>query len=272
MQAISGSTARGLSTCALALTLAASLHGKASAEDPAQPRTTLARARALYLEADFEGARDAFDAILRDPRLDLQTALVAHRHVATLHLLLGDADAARVHAEAAVAIDPEAAAAEGAPPEAVALFEDAAARTGGPPSLTIEGDGDAPPGSTVRVEARLAPAPRALAAAIHLECASDDEEVETRGRPPEVAVEIDLDGRVDCEAEALSEGGARLFAAERAFGTVAPAAEQRRGLAPWVWALAGAGVAVAVGVIAILFINSSSGDQATLGSPQVSGW
>ena len=248
------------------------MHAHAVAQDGG---AGIERARQLYLEADFEGARRAFGATLADPDLEVTTALEAHRHLATLNLLLGSEAAARSYADASVALDPEAVPPPGSPPEALALFDEARERGAGPVRLTIELGGDGGSDTPVRVIARAEPAPEALITAMHLECASDDDIVEQGGGPP--AVEVSLPsaaGEIVCDAEVLSVGGATLFATDRQFDGGESGGDGDRGgvgASPWPWLAAGAGLAIAVGLVAALVISETS-HEAALGRPQVSGW
>ena len=234
------------------------------------------QARQLYLDADFEGARAAFGAVLEDPDLDFATALEAHRHLATLSMLLGSLDAARPHAEAALALDPGAEPPPGSPPEASDLFDELRSRAAGPVALTIEVDGDGEGGAPVRVVARAEPAPDALIAAMHLECASESDVVEEGGAPPAVELFIPAVGEVICDAEALTVGGATLFATDRRFGGASGGDDGSGdtaggGGSPWLWLAAGAALAIAGGLVAALVISNTS-HEAALGRPQVSGW
>jgi hypothetical protein len=266
MPPIRARAGRARAACVLAAALAA-IHAPAAAQD-------LERGRELYLDADFEGSRSAFESALGDPHLDRDGALFAHRHLATLNLLLGAPDAARAHARAAVALDPAAQTPPGSPREAEQLFDELRDASAGPATLSIETDDAPEPGAVMRIRVRLDPAPEALVAALHLSCESVDE-VEERGRSPEVELAIVADTGVLCEAEALSRGGARLLHAERSFGDASRDAGGRAdagGAPAWPWLVAGAGVAVLAGVIALVALSPGSGDQAELGRPRVPGW
>src|SRR5262245_60593252 len=72
-------------------------------------------ARTKWFEADFEGSRDEFRRVLASPSLTPTQALDAHRFLAVIHLALREDDAARAHADAAVALDPSSTPPEGAP-------------------------------------------------------------------------------------------------------------------------------------------------------------
>lgn len=249
-------------TCALA-----AIHAPAEAQ-------TVAEGQQAYLDADFEGSRDVFEEVLRDPELRQDEAADAHRYLLTLHLLLGDAEAARQHAEAVVGLGSGIEPPPGSPPEASEMIERARQRLGGPSRLVIAPQGRPEPDTVLEVVARLDPVAEALIASLRLECASGDAEVEERGRPPSLRVAIEVDGAVRCEAEALSAGGSPLLAVERSFGQgrdPTPVAAGGGG-SPWPWIAAGAGAAIAAGILAAVLISSGSGDQAALGRPQVEGW
>jgi len=229
--------------------------------------------RELYLEAEFEGAAAAFDAALGVSSLTSDEALEAERYLTALHLMLGDEGAARRHAEAAVALDPDVSAPEGSPPEAEALLRDVARERGGPAELTIERD------SPSEVSARIHPVPTGLVERLRLSCG----DVSDEGVPPSLSVHVDPEADVDCEAAALSPGGVALLSATRslAVGAVTSADDtfyegeddEAEGAPIWPWLVAGAGVLVAAAVIiAVIAVASGGGDQAAFGETRVEDW
>lgn len=65
-------------------------------------------ARRHYLEAEFDEAIAAFEALHCRPSLDAIAAVEGHSRLMTLRMLLGDVYAARVHAAFAFSLDPAA--------------------------------------------------------------------------------------------------------------------------------------------------------------------
>jgi hypothetical protein len=242
-------------------------------------------ARRLYLDADFQGSADAFAAVLTRPSVDALEAAESHRYLVLLRHLLEDGPGARRHAAAAVALDPGVEAPEGSPPDVQQLLDRAREESGGQrAAITIAADGPARSGENVRVRATLAPAPEALATTMSLRCVSGSANAEERGAPPEVRLEIELDGdTILCRASAGPAGGAALVTArveieegegEEQPGTGAgtgagtgPEADSGEGGGlPWLWIGVGAG-AVAVAVLAVVLLGGSDG--ASLGGPRV---
>jgi tetratricopeptide (TPR) repeat protein len=84
----------------------------------------LDRGRLAYLEADFEGAAEAFEAVISQENVNEAHAVEAHRYLAALELIFENPREARGHVEAAIAIDPSASPPGGAPPELNGLFND----------------------------------------------------------------------------------------------------------------------------------------------------
>ncbi len=237
--------------------------------------------RALYLNADFEGAAAAFGRALASASLTAPLAVEAHRHLAALRLALGDEDDASAHAAAAVALDPSTAPPEGAPPELQALLDRA---RGEAAALTVTSDGAVARDSATTVRARVAPAPDGLFASIRLRCDGGSAgTVESEDSPPEtsVRVEVGSDGeRLSCAAAASSPGGADLVSVERVFdlrGEVTEAAggeiASEGGLPLWPFVAGGAAAAVVLVVVIVAVAASSSGnDQAHIGTATVEGW
>jgi hypothetical protein len=252
---------------------------------PAVAQTTAAeeveQGRALYLAADFQAAAAAFDRALGSPTLTAEEALEAHRHLAALLLALGTESEARAHAAAAVALDPEATAPEGAPPGLVELLDEA---RGARASVAISA-GALERGAATEIEATVAPAPDRLFGALRLRCADDTDAadgVEAEGPAPRVTVTLSVPDdatSIACHAAALSRGGADLVTAERRFElgetpvTPDQSTDDGGGLPAWPFIVGGAAVAVVAAVVIIVVVASSSGsDQARFGSTTVEGW
>jgi len=98
----------------------------------AQDTPTLEGARTLFVEARFEEAVEAFDAILEASDVSAATAGEAHRYLVALHVMLEQPDRATPHIEALLAIDPAALAPDGAPPSVEEFFASARARIAPP--------------------------------------------------------------------------------------------------------------------------------------------
>lgn len=252
------------------LLLLASVHaGTARAQ-------TLEDARRAYLEADFRGSAEQFAAVLHTPSVDRAAAVEAHRHLAALHQLLDDSDRARLHAEAAVALDPAAAPPEGAPPAVEDLFE--AAREsfrGRAASIAIEREER---GTDWELGAMVDPAPEALADRIGLRCVHGAASHEEIAELPDVRLTMAAPSQeVHCRAWITGAGGAELLDASARFDATSGAAPPGSGSAGgggsvWPWVGVGAAVAVAGAVVAYLLISSAAGDGARLGEPQAEGW
>jgi tetratricopeptide (TPR) repeat protein len=93
-----------------------------------EARAQVEEGRALWLAADFEGARAAFERAVADPELPPADALQAHRYLAALVFLSGDREGARVHADRAIALDRAAEPPAGASRDVQALFDAARER------------------------------------------------------------------------------------------------------------------------------------------------
>ncbi len=224
-------------------------------------------ARALWFEADFEGARREFRELLESPALDAPKALEAHRHLAVLYLVLGDDARARDHAEAAVALEPDVTPPEGSPGAAEALFRLARERVGAA-GATLAIDAPAPlvVGERGTVRASLEHAPPALASSVRLRC----DGAEARSAPPTVELEVVPEGTVHCTAEALSPRGAALVSFERELVTGSDDDEPReRRPLPWI---IGASVAGAAIVAVVVGVTVAGGDDAEFGGTTVVGW
>lgn len=234
---------------------------------------TLDEARRAYLEADFRRSAETFEAVLETPSVDRAGAVEAHRHLAALRLLLGDAALARRHAEAAVALDPATSPPEGAPPAAESLFDEARDAFGGrAAAIAIEGE---TAGDDLDVRASVSPAPEALADRIGLRCVHGADAAEETAELPEVALRIARPAQtVHCRAWITGGGGAQLIDASATFDLEAASeqvTEVGEGGSPWPWIGLVAGVLVVGAVVAYALISSGS-DGARLGAPQAEGW
>lgn len=239
-------------------------------------------ARRHYLSAEFEEAIEGFDAVLASPSLTRVDAVEAHRYLVALRQLLGDEAMARRHAEAALALDPSAAAPEGSAPEVLARFQEARASLGGErATLTVGAPDGVDAGESATVVARLAPAPEGMATRLHLRCASGTSVAEERAAPPEVRVDILVDGdSVLCRAAALTVAGASILNERVELGL------QREAMVADGSAVGGGGddVAIWVGVVSAVvalgvgaavlayFLTQEEAEQAMLGTPTVVGW
>ncbi|MCA9601286.1 MAG: hypothetical protein KC417_04650 [Myxococcales bacterium] len=247
---------------------------------------SLDKARSLYLDADFETALAEFEAVLERPGLTPDEAAESHRYLATLRALLGDKAAAEKHARAALAIDPSAAPARGAPKALEKLFESLRQELGGKAAtLTIQAEGDVNASEPLVLSAVLDPAPVALATLLSLRCVSGSgAPEEAEGSPPRVEVELaSVEGEVNCRASAMTSSRAPIFTARERFGPgdgqsgtlnlASPGDEEEdEGGSVWPWIAVG-GVAVAGAVVAgILLLSSSSSDSVSFDKPVVKGW
>jgi len=257
-----------------------------AAEAPAAETGPLDQARRLYLEADFEGARAGFVAALESPDLDVEAATEAHRYLAALALVVGDTASARRHAEAAFALRPAVEPPEGAPPELGALLDEVRGALGEAASLRIEA---AEPGLEVgrpgNVEARLDPAPPALASRLRIRCrGAAVPEVSAEASPPSVEVVLSPTAGATaarCDAQAETDAGAALVRASVEL-SVRPAPEPvggggqdegpRRPWWPWVVGGVGAAVVAAVVVAVVVTTAAPEPEDAFIGSPTVEGW
>ncbi len=106
---------------------------------------TLEQGRQQYEEADFEVAAVTFSGVLEIEGVDEPTSSEAHRYLAALQMIMGQPDDAQQHIDAALAIDREATAPEGAPPELAEAFDRTRAdlpASAEPDPLEGDGDGD----------------------------------------------------------------------------------------------------------------------------------
>ena len=266
---------------------------------PVARAQSLDDARRLYLEADFRGAAEAYEGVLavESDRLVLARA---HAALSALRMMLGEEAEARAHAAAAVALDPEVVAPEGAPDDARGLLHEAGEESGGrPASVEIGPEGEVLLGETSVVVARLDPAPRLIAAALSLACSSGGSEAEERGPPPEVRLSLlALGDHLRCEAAALAPSGQTVLRAERELEVTRPAEagddphpdpdpdpdpdpgpdpdpfpEPRRLWSGWIWIGVGSAVLVAAAVTAaILAVTLAPSDIVVLRETTIEGW
>lgn len=236
------------------------------------------QAEARWFEADFDGARRLFEAVLGSAQLSTTEAVAAHRYLAALDDLRGDARRAQLHAEAALALDPSANAPDGAPRGTAALFAAARSRLGGRrASLSIASVPDLVSNGRRTVEVRVEAAPEGLVPVLHLRCG----ELERTARGSSLVVEVDAGADVDCTAEARTEGGAALLRAERGFGpsgrsstatgTARATADDRTVRRRRVGAITGASAAAVAAVLVGVLVHRSAED-ARFGGTTVVGW
>lgn len=258
---------------ALVVCLLATLATRTADAQPSGALPTPEQARALYLDALFREALAAYEGVLMRPDLDVRTAADAHLHLAALRFTFGEPERARAHAEAAVALVPDAGAPEGAPGEVLAMVREAREREGGAPArLQLELGTESSDGASRAVRARLAPAPGALALTVGVRCRwRGSAPAESRGPPPEVEVTVPTDDVVRCESAAFTRGGAVLFEAERELAPIAVVASDEDdggSAATWIWVGVGAAV-VAGAAVAIALVATSSSDAPSQGNPIV---
>ncbi|MFT5354330.1 MAG: hypothetical protein ACI9KE_001535 [Polyangiales bacterium] len=229
---------------------------------------TVGDARRHYMEAEFEEAIEDFEAVLSRPSLDAAAAVECHTHLMTLRLLLGNADAARVHAAYALSLDPAASAPAGAPPEATQLLTDVRAELGGAARLTIDTMVAPEQGQPATILASLTPTPDGLFSSLRLRCASGDATADESGAPPSVELTLSPEDEIFCRATASTDTGAVLLRVRQTFALDEMPGDNDEGTSPWVWVGVGAGVLVVVAtVVAVVLLVPS--DQATLGPPTI---
>jgi hypothetical protein len=234
------------------------------------------RGRQLYLEANFEGARVAFEAVLASADLDRAGATEAHRFLAAISLIVGDAPGAARHAAAAVALTPTVTSPEGAPPELEGAL-DAAREELGEEGATLRISSDPEvidSGDSAQVTARLEPSPVGLAAALQLRCAGEDvPPADAAGPPPSVAVTVAPArgaSAVECAARAETDGGATLLYAE---ATIPVRGGSGGGeVLWWPWVVGAGGAAVIAAVVTVVVVVLTAPTDANIVGPQVEGW
>lgn len=221
--------------------------------------TDLAHAVAAYRDADFPGARAAFESVLRESTtLDRTTAAEAHRYLAAIGLVLGEPAVAERHARAAVALAPRTSPVRGAPAEAEPMFRRAReALAGDPLRLSIT-----PRPAGRGIELRMRPNVAALDVLLVLRCDDGARQHETRGPPPTITLDLDTArSGAACTARAVNPAGAALLRARfHRDPSARPATERASSPWPWIVGLGGAGVAAAVGIV--LAVVLAEGDEA----------
>lgn len=244
---------------------------------------SLGQARSLYFEADFEGAIDGFQAVLDRPDATRRQIVEAHRYLAGLRTALGQGEAAEQHAAAALALDPEVAPPEGAPPEAQALFARLKARPDlHAARLAIDAEPELQLTVPSRIVARLSPAPPLLFETLTLRCEGAGTAGQARGSPPSLALELapTASSPVECHAEALTAAGAALVARARTLPLVTPPATEQEedagGPLAWHWAVGGVGAAALIAVIVGIAVSRSpdrcEAGTACFRATEVEGW
>lgn len=249
------------------------------ADAPRASAQTVASAEARWFEADFDGARAEFESILASPRLTAADAAPAHAYLAALESMGGDERAARAHAEAALALDPNASAPEGAARSVTTLFASARDRQAGrTATVTLEAEPSPTSSSRRVVTARLRSAPASLVRDLVLRCGG----AERMDRAGTVTLEVDASRSTACTAEARTAAGAVLLTVTRTFdagasgiltansgSTTDPATRRRRRRAGWI---AGSSAAVVVASVVVgVLVHRHNGD-AEFGGTTVVGW
>jgi hypothetical protein len=260
--------------CALVLVAALASIASSSGVVYAQ---SIEDARGHWFDANFEAARDAFDAVLRSPELTVAQAKDAPRNLAVLHMLLGNDRPSREHADAAVALELEIGPPDGSPPEANDLFRMARRRLGGrTATLTIEAPRPLRLHMPGRVVARLEPSPPRLVGQLRLRCGTE----EARGEPPSVELRVEPSADFNCSVDALSARGVPLLTFDRDLrvhgsdGGDFPddgSDPGEHGKKAWPWVVGAVGVAAVVGVVvAVVLLRGEDG--ASFGNATVVGW
>lgn len=231
-------------------------------------------ARGRWFDADFEASRDEFRSVLASPALTPAHAVDAHRYLAAIHLALGESEAARAHAEAAVALDPSAEPPEGAPRGAEDLFRMARRRLGDRRAeLTVEPRGAVARGVAVTVVTHLDPAPPALEARLVVRCGT----AEATGEPPAVEVVVVPESDVVCVAEARTPAGAVLLSVTRELhlpvrtseaGALGDGEVRRK---RWPWIVGSVALAAVAGVVTGVVVHNHN-QPASFGGTTVVGW
>jgi hypothetical protein len=234
----------------------------------AQRSGPIERAESAFADGRFESARSQLRRVLSSPDLDPATALRAHRHLAGAEAALDEPERARVHALAAVALDPAV-----APPNresaVAALFEEARRQLRGTASqLVLEQRSE---GGEHHVRARVEPFVPELVASIVLVCEPSlgPEDLGAEGPAAQGAVWSTTAPTFQCEATARTGNGAVMLTAHARYDTTAVAVpraepppavvEEDEGSSAWPWIAVGAGVAIALGVVAVLAFGSDRG-------------
>lgn len=245
---------------------------------------TLDGARRQYLEADFRGATDAFNAVLDLEDLEVEDAATAHLYLAALALMFDDEAQATLHAEAALALDPFLEPPAGSPSRLAEIVRDVQERTNGRPAeIAMRHQGPLDPDSPVEVFAHLDPAPSLLTATLSLECTTDEgNTVREQGPPPEIQLSIfGASGALQCVAAASTSAGATLVLAsmETVLEAQAPVsftqdspAQPRPERRRWLWVGVVTGIVAAVAIVGIVLGVTLTDDDVILNETTIEGW
>ncbi|MBI5512308.1 MAG: hypothetical protein HY909_00990 [Deltaproteobacteria bacterium] len=221
---------------------------------------------------DLVTARDGFQTVLRDPQATSQEVLEAHRHLAALDQGDGRAADARGHAEAAVALDPDAVPPEGAPAETAELFTRLRGLRGGararigfglPENVYAE---QVTPGLLA-----VADVPASLGAHGAVRCVAEGREVGTRDLSQgttQARMTVDalpLRARLRCTATLETRDGVVLDRREVSRLVVA------RRSRTWIPLVIGAGVVVTALAVTAIFLATAGSPEGgvELGAPRV---
>ena len=237
----------------------------------------LGAARTAYLDADFERARTLFGDALASPTLDAPRAIETLRYLVALDLLLGDLDAARLHAASVVALDRDAVAPEGAPDEAGALLDAARSERPAPPALIITPESMAA-GAEARVELTISNAPP-IVTGLLLVCRGRNGAHEARGSLPTLRLATtESAGDLTCTASATTASGALLIEHTQVLARQDSVAAETPGAAASTdpdWALilglTAAGVVLVTAVIVITVFATASPGNPSFGPTTVCG-
>lgn len=237
----------------------------------------LAAARAAYLDADFERARDLYRGVLESEGLDRQEAIEALRYLVALDALLGDTEAARGHARSVVALEPSVTVPEGAPEEATALVDAARAEQTGSAVLDIAPAEPMAPGAATTVVLSYAGGPRSLIDELRLRCEGEAGAHEATGSMPEVRLGTpETTGDLACSGEARTRAGAVLAHVSEVLARAAseqPAGEAPPGGGPDLGLILGVTGAVVVAVVTAVVVGvvASTPSGTSFGATQVCG-
>lgn len=197
--------------------------------------------------------------------------------LSSLSHMVGQEAEAAAHADAALALEPDARPPDGTAEELVALFDEIRSRRGGEAaSLLIEVHDGVAEGRRTRVALELRAAPEGLVAALSLRCSSGGEEAgEGEGPPPTLEVTaLPRAAELQCTGRGESSGGAVLLESsvelsERApdepidepvlgEGSRPPGSggpdEGGRPVSTWVWVAVGGAAALLVAAAVVLSV------------------
>jgi len=232
---------------------------------PAWAHPDVDEGRALYAQADFPGALEAFARAEAGDDLTRAELLELLERRILIHLVQGDQPSADRDLESIGAIDPDHEFARDIPPEVVDSFGGAEHV---PLSVVVESQ---PSADGVELTASVENEPTGLVREVRLHYRVD-------GGPWEASTERSLHvaapagSTVEHHAEAIGPGGAVIAAvasadAPRAFRVAAEltAVEEETvddgGGFPWLWVGVGAAALVAIGVVIAIVVVSSGGDS-----------